>query len=134
MSFKLLVKRIQSKNSLLVLSWYFNFTWQSLILFGKFAWVVYFHILEELNIDICDLDYISTGVNVYLYENVEYQTVDIGYSSPLSSSVKIVIDPELKKVEWQNHKKISKDSFAFPSCFLILQHFIRNKYNFNLIG
>ena len=72
-------------------------------------------IKEELNVDISVLDYISTEVNVYLYEKVEYQTVDIGYSSLLPSEIKIVIDPELKKAEWQNYKKIRKDSFAFAS-------------------
>lgn len=91
-------------------------------------------IKEELNIDLEHLDYISTEINVYPFNNVEYQTVDIGYACQLRSDVKIVVDPELKKVEWLHHQKISKNRFAFPSAFLILQNFINLKYDFTLKG
>ena len=91
-------------------------------------------IKEELNVEIKDLSYISTGTNVYLYDHVEYQTVDIGYSSFLPSNVLLTIDPELKKIEWIPYQNIKKNTFAFASAFLILQKFINLKYNYNLEG
>lgn len=91
-------------------------------------------IKEELNIDIHRLEYISTAYNVYPFNNVEYQTVDIGYACALGSTVKMDIDSELKKVEWLHYQAINKNHFAFSSTFLILQSFINQKYNYQLKG
>lgn len=91
-------------------------------------------IKEELNIDIEHLEYISTEINIYPYNGVEYQTVDIGFACELKSDVKIVVDPELKKVEWLHYQHIDKNLFAFPSPFLLLKNFINLKYDFTLKG
>lgn len=91
-------------------------------------------IKEELNIDINKLEYISTEVNVYLYKNVEYQTVDIGYACLLPSSIKMVVDPELKKVDWIHYRNLRSNEFAFPSAYKILQDFCKLKYQISIKG
>jgi NADH pyrophosphatase NudC (nudix superfamily) len=91
-------------------------------------------IKEELCIDIKDLKYITSGWNLYPYNMVEYQTVDIGFSCKIPSNTIMSIDPELQKIEWQHYKTINKSKIAFPSMFLILKDFIYQQYNFNLKG
>lgn len=86
-------------------------------------------IKEELDIELAALEYIATETNLYPYDQVEYQTVDIGYASQIHSNIQMVIDPEIKKIEWVHFADIQKENFAFASPYLIAQKFIEKKYN-----
>jgi len=85
-------------------------------------------IKEELNIDLCSLEYISSETNIYPYDNVIYQTVDIGFASQIDSNTKMVIDPEIKKIDWIHYLELKMKDFAFSSPYLIAQKFIETKY------
>lgn len=82
-------------------------------------------IQEELNIQLDQLNYLGTETNVYPYKQVTYQTVDIGFSSFVSSETIFKIDPELKSVAWAPYSKIEKEKIAFHSAYLLIQNFVQ---------
>lgn len=71
---------------------------------------------EELNIEIDDLAYLCSAPNTYLYENIEYLTLDSIFVSYPDSIDEIDIDKkEIEAYRLVNLEELNSADVAFPS-------------------
>jgi NAD+ diphosphatase len=70
---------------------------------------------EELGIEVGELKYLSTTVDEYLYQDVNYQVSGVTYTGELPKDAKLVPADDVSGVEFYRLEEIPMERLAWPS-------------------
>ena len=82
---------------------------------------------EELGITIAKMKYLGSAPNIYIYENVAYNTCDLFFYARIQTLPVNVDNSEIASLELIDPCKLQKDELAFNSTQKGIEIFIKSK-------
>ncbi len=76
---------------------------------------------EELNLNICEMVYHGTYTNKYLFEGVEYQTLDIVFNCRVDSFKNLTVDDDVSGFVFKRPEEVSPDEIGLSSIQQIIE-------------
>jgi len=81
----------------------------------------------QLNIDISNLQYITSLPNIYQYKEIDYNTIDLFYEYKVQEKFEVNIAlSEISEAQWISLKDINLDDIAFDSQKRFFEQYVKN--------
>lgn len=78
---------------------------------------------EELNLDVCDLQYLASFPNHYPYQGIHYWTIDACFTCRPVRVDDLIAREEITRFVWQKKEDIDPELFGFNSVRQALKFF-----------
>lgn len=76
--------------------------------------------LEELNLTLNHLQYLTSYTHGYVYQDIEYSLATAVFSAPIESSIRLEAEDDIAGYAFFDPKKVTADMLAFPELKSIL--------------
>ncbi|MDR1172990.1 MAG: NUDIX domain-containing protein, partial [Bacteroidales bacterium] len=83
-------------------------------------------IKEELNLEIASMQYIGSSHNRYLYGDMVYFILDLGFKCLVADFTGIRVADDVDGYEFLQHNRINLQEISFPSIRNILQQYLQH--------
>lgn len=86
-------------------------------------------IAEELNAEVVDMQYLTSGPNAYLFTGYTVMTCDLGFKVTLRNYDTLTAHDDISAVEWYSREQLPNvmNEIKAPSIRAILEYYIKNK-------
>ena len=84
-------------------------------------------ILEEVNLRVASLDYLSSGTNQYLYRGVDYPVLDFFFVARTTDLSGIAALDDVESFEWRDPATVRQEEVAFASNARALNEYCEKK-------
>lgn len=79
-------------------------------------------VYEELNLNISKIEFVATFTNKYIYENIEYQTLDLVFNCLVPSFHEIRVDDDVSGYVFRDISSVHQHEIGLESIRKILNH------------
>jgi NAD+ diphosphatase len=79
-------------------------------------------IYEELNLNISNIEFVATFTNKYIYEKIEYQTLDLVFNCKVQSFQNLKVDDDVSGYVFRDISSVQKYEIGLESIWKILNH------------
>ncbi len=93
---------------------------------------VYREIMEELNLEVTEMDYLVSFPNMYPFSGMVVPTVDLAFSCKVENFDQLKPDDDVATVEFIHPEKIDMDELCANSMRQIIHYYINSRISNNI--